>query len=363
MKIFITSIGSFGFGPSLVKLLRKTVPDIEIYGMDISMNSAAIYMVDHSVIGPKYGPKAIQFIVDKCREEKIDLVLPLSADNEMLPLLKLEEDTKVFSKMGTKIIGQGVSIDTYENCVYKDRTYAFLKDKAITYPKYFTPKNIYEFENAVRDLGYPKKKVLIKPITGAGNRGLRILDSTFDIFDSVVNQKPDSSVTDLDIYLDILKRGKEFPDILIMEYLPGREFTVYCLCEHGKPLYIIPLERKVTTAGMSLIAQVDMNPTVIEYCKQIIKEMNLHGVVDLQMKFNEEGKPSLYEINPRYSASIIVSYAAGVNLALFGILQTLGKEIPRVDVKDGLKMIRYADEIFIDEKEVFRIDRKKPTIR
>jgi carbamoyl-phosphate synthase large subunit len=331
--------------------------------MDVTSENAAMQMVDHQVIAPPYGPEELEFIYELCKKERIDVLLPLNADNECLPLLEWEEKEGAFSKIGTKLVGVGFPVDSYRKCVFKDETYKFLKANGLNHPEFFTPKSIEEFEKAVEKLGYPEKNVLIKPITGAGNRGLRILDSSFDLFGSVTTQKPDSSTTNLEAYTQVLRMGETFPNILVMEYLPGKEYTVYCLCDKGEPLYIIPLERVKTTAGMSLVAEVDLNAEVIAYCKQIIQALKLHGNVDLQMKYSEEGKPVLYEVNPRYSASIILSYAAGVNLAYFGILQALGQEIPKVDVKDKVRMIRYADEVFVDGSEVFRVGREHPPQR
>jgi carbamoylphosphate synthase large subunit len=353
MKILITSIGSLGLGPSLVKNLRKSIKGIEIYGTDITEESAAMHLVDHSIIVPLYGKEEITMLYNICKDEKIDLIISLNADQELLPLTEWNEKEKIFDKINTKIVGMPSAV--LKKCVFKNLTYDWLKNNNLNYAQYFTPKNIEEFKRAIFSLGYPKKKVVVKPIVGAGNRGFRILDSKYNLLKSITEEKPDSSTTNLVEYARILEKSYKFPEIVVMEYLEGKEYTVYCLANQGNPIYIIPLTRIKTTAGMSLIAQVDLNEQVIDYAKKIIKAFKLHSNCDLQIKFNENNLPALYEINPRYSASIILPYAAGVDLAYFGVLQALGNDVPKIKVKDRIKMIRYCEEIFINNGKLFRV--------
>jgi carbamoyl-phosphate synthase large subunit len=354
INILITSIGSPGFGPSLVKILRRSIKGIKIYGMDISNESAVMHMVDYPIIAPPYGEKQIRFIYDISKRRKIDIILALNATEELLPLTEWNEEQGIFDKIGTKIVGMPSRV--LRKRIFKNLTYEYLKKNHLNYPHYFTPKNLTEFRKAATTLGYPNNKIVVKPINGAGNRGFWILNDKFDLFSVTVGNKADSlSVMTLKQYEDILRTGDKFPEIVLMEYMSGEEYTVYCLADNGKPLYIIPLLRLKPVAGMSLIAQVNLNKVVIEYSKKIICAFDLHANIDLQMKFNRKGKPILYEINPRYSASIILPYAAGVDLAYFGILQVLGKRVPKVHIKDKVKMIRYFNEIFIRNKERFYV--------
>ena len=350
MKILITSIGSFGSGPSLIKVLRRAMAGIEIVGADITDRSAAMHMVDHPVIVPPYGEEEIRFLHAFCREQGVEILLPMDAHHELARILEWEYREAAFSEIGTTVVGTGLPLDALKRCIYKDRTYELLRQRGLRAPAFHRPRDSEGVRAAARELGYPDRRVLVKPVVSAGNRGMRILDAGHDRFASMMQEKPGSAVMDLPAYLAILGSGPSFPDVLVMEYLPGKDYSVYCLCDRGEPLYVIPQERIHPAPGMSVIARVDLNPAVVSYATDVVRAFGLHGNVNLQMKCRAGGEPVIYEINPRYAGTIVLSCAAGANLAYFGILQATGKQVPRVTVRDRITMIRYADEIFIDEE-------------
>jgi carbamoyl-phosphate synthase large subunit len=65
-----------------------------------------------------------------------------------------------------------------------------------------------------------------------------------------------------------------------------------------------------------------------------------------EMKLNERGQPLIYDINPRGGASVALCAAAGVNIPYYAVKMAIGETVPRVDIKDRVKMIRFYDEYY-----------------
>ena len=54
-----------------------------------------------------------------------------------------------------------------------------------------------------------------------------------------------------------------------------------------------------------------------------------------------------FDFNPRIAASVAFCSAAGANLIYFALKMALGEEVPKVEVKDGVMMLRYFKELYV----------------
>ena len=227
----------------------------------------------------------------------------------------------------------------------------FLFLKGAPVPKYKIVSAWEEFREAVRFLGFLEKPVCFKPPISNGGRGFRIIDDTVDASDILLNQKPNSTYIHYDEVDHILADVEPFPILVVMEYLPGPEYSVDMLCDHGEPLYTIPRLRQTIKEGITTVGVTENNKEIINYCEQIARCLNLHGNVGIQVKANEDGEYRILEVNPRLQGSVALSVASGVNLPYLGVKLALGEEMPRdLKVKWGMKMYRHYEEVFIEEE-------------
>ena len=88
--------------------------------------------------------------------------------------------------------------------------------------------------------------------------------------------------------------------------------------------------------------------SIITYCSEIIKELQLHGNIGIQVKRSSGGRFLIIEINPRVQGTIVAGLGAGVNLPLLAIKQELNLPISEeeLQVKWGTKFSRYWSEVF-----------------
>ncbi|MDD3437692.1 MAG: ATP-grasp domain-containing protein, partial [Candidatus Gastranaerophilales bacterium] len=159
----------------------------------------------------------------------------------------------------------------------KLQTYNFLKDAVLT-PKVYSIKD---------DMQFP---VFLKPEVGQGSKGcLKV-----------------SSKSELEKYFK--------PSMMILEYLPGREYTVDCFTDHkGRLLYVFGRERSRVLNGISVNSKAVNLPKINNIAEKINSMLKLQGVWFFQLKENKNGELCLLEIAPRVAGTMGLSRAYGVN--------------------------------------------------
>ena len=276
-----------------------------------------------------------------CREKNIQIVMPL-VTKELLPL---SNHVKEFELAGIKILlSSTASLEIANN---KSRLYEFLQWRGIAVPAFRVIETVDQLKDAAEELGFPEKQICFKPSVSNGSRGFRIITEQINELDLLFNHKPGSTYIRLNDAIRILSSGT-FPELLISEYLPGDEYSVDCLCNHGEPVLLVPRVRKRTINGITVEGEFIKEETIIYYCKQIIKELQLHGNIGIQVKKSEAGQFLILEINPRVQGTISAAWGAGVNLPVLAVKQEMRLPVTpdELQVKWGTKFSRYWEEVF-----------------
>lgn len=340
INILITGGGAPG-AAGIIRCLRQ-IPQVHITAVDANASSAGRFLADDFEVVPKAtDPAFIDIVLDLCRKKNIHVVLPL-VTKELLPLSK---NKTAFELAGSKLLVS--SYESLEIANDKSRLYQFLEWRGIALPDFRIVETVDQFEQSVKELGYPEKVVCFKPSLSNGSRGFRIIDESADEHDLLFNEKPNAAHLEFKDALRILA-SKPFPELLISEYLPGDEYSVDCLAMQGETIIALPRKRTRIINGISVAGEFVNDPVIIEYCKRIISELKLHGNIGVQVKQSAKGKFLLLEINPRVQGTISAAVGAGINLPLLAVKQELGMEIKpgELEVKWGTHFIRHWSEIF-----------------
>jgi carbamoyl-phosphate synthase large subunit len=171
---------------------------------------------------------------------------------------------------------------------------------------------------------------VMKPLVQSGSRGMRIVRNRehYPFVNDILFKKPSECINiTFEQFEDI---ARDF-DMLVMEYLPGKEYTVDCLCHEGNLLAMVPRRRDKMIGGISGVAEVvkDENfEEMLRVCIRIIKKLKLSYAVGFQFKCNEEGRPRLIECNPRLQGSTCLTVAAGLNIPKLAVQLALGEIEP-----------------------------------
>ncbi|MEO7393630.1 MAG: ATP-grasp domain-containing protein [Chitinophagaceae bacterium] len=283
----------------------------------------------------------VDAIISLCRKKNIQVILPL-VTKELIPLsLRINE----LEMAGVKLlISPASSLEIANN---KSSLYEFLQWRGIAVPSFRVVETIEQFKIAVEELGYPEKQICFKPSVSNGSRGFRIVTEQINELDLLLNYKPNSTYLRFNDAIRILSSGA-FPQLLVSEYLPGDEYSVDCLANHGDEVLVVPRLRKKMINGISVEGEFIKEESIINYCILIIKELKLHGNIGIQVKKSEAGQFLILEINPRVQGTIAAALGAGVNLPVLAIKKELGLPITPEEllVKWGTKFSRYWNEVF-----------------
>ena len=261
ITVLIANCGSIAAAPALVWSLRR-FPDLKvrIIGVDLNPENPGRYLVDKFYEAPPAKlPSFVTFLEDVCRNEQVDIVLATSVDGV---LLSLKRDIDRFTTLGTLI--PGTSYDKLVIADDKGQMLRHLDDSNLPCAKFRTPSSLEEFDVGLKELGYPREKVIVKPRTSSGNRGFRILDDECSFtYDDITKKLGTANSISARRYRQAIKTTQAFPEIVMMEYLPGQDYSVYCLADKGNANVVIPVKRLKPGEGVSYISEVDMDLSLI----------------------------------------------------------------------------------------------------
>jgi len=178
------------------------------------------------------------------------------------------------------------------------------------------------FETNPSLLRYP---LFLKPEIGEASRGTFIAQS----------------LDDLNFYT---KKNKE---LLIIEYLPGREFTIDCFTDRNRILKFSGARiRTRIVNGISVDTEPYSNYQLNEIAQTINSFLSFRGPWFFQVKENSDGEFVLLEIGPRIAGSMALYRNLGVNFILLAIYDFLGHDIRIIKNDYDIKMDRALTERF-----------------
>lgn len=326
MRIMITGAG----GPAalcIIKSLKRMKEQSgnerkynEIVATDTDSLASGLYLADKGLIAPYVSDKEfIKKMLELARKEKVSVIIPTVQEE----LIHFADNLKLFEKEGiVVIVSNSKSLKISNN---KLDTYAFFKGEP------FCPE-IYERSNV-------KFPAVIKPFDSRGARGFYKVDNE----------------DELRIFLAKNDRTFGKDNSLIMEYLPGTEYSNYGFSDlEGNVLVVVPVKR-IQANGTSLRAQIVDNPKVEEIAKRIAKKLNLQGAWNIQLM--EAGESiKLVEVNPRFAGTGILPDHAGVHLPHLAIKLFSGEKIEPNELKynTGIFMTRFQEENFLGPEELIK---------
>ncbi|MBI5373677.1 MAG: ATP-grasp domain-containing protein [Sphingobacteriales bacterium] len=340
IHILMTGGGAPG-AAGILKCLGKE-SSFHVLAADANENAVGRYLASDFVRIPRADdPAFASTVLRLCREKNIQVVLPLVTKE--LPVFAGHLDE--FEKAGTRVlVSSAASLEIANN---KSRLYEFLQWRGIPVPEFRVVETVDQFRSAIEELGYPGKEVCFKPSVSNGSRGFRILSEQINEPDLLFNYKPSSTYTRAADAIRILSSAP-FPELLVSEYLPGPEYSVDCLCDRGEASLLVPRLRRKMINGISVEGEFVQEESIMDYCRQVIKALQLNGNIGIQVKESGAGGFLILEINPRVQGTISAALGAGVNLPALAVKQALGLPIlpGETAVKWGVRFSRYWEEVF-----------------
>jgi hypothetical protein len=146
---------------------------------------------------------------------------------------------------------------------------------------------------------------------------------------------------------------------LIMEYLPGEEYTIDCFSDRERGLLFVGGRvRSRIRNGIAVQSHTVDNPLFWSLARAISSKLEFHGAWFFQLKTDSQGVLKLLEVAPRIAGTMALNRVLGVNFPLLSLYEQ--ERIPirilrnRVDVEiDRALVNRYRhtlsyDEVYVD---------------
>jgi carbamoyl-phosphate synthase large subunit len=91
--------------------------------------------------------------------------------------------------------------------------------------------------------------------------------------------------------------------------------------------------------------------------RDVVERSGLQGPANVQGMLRDDGSFSIFEMNPRFSGTLALTTAAGINFATLLVDMVEGTPIPDLIGKHeaDLTMMRYWSEVFEDASGLIRI--------
>lgn len=343
VTVLLTCCGGV-ISPSQIDSLRNN-PDsraVRVVGTDMTIPCSGQYLTDKFYhVPPGNAPGYVDRLKEICSKESVDVVFPASHEEG----ITLAKNRRVFEEMGTKI---AISrLEVLELAFDKKRAYQRLKDMGLPCPDFRAVKNLEEFEDAAAELGIDRRKLVMKPVLSRGGRGTKIL-SRESPGQCLISEKPgylDANYGEIVRTLGELDE-RDFPEIILMQYLPGMIYSVDFLAKDGRALIVVPKMRVMGTPSQTIIGMVKRDALVEETTARISEAFGFDYTINIEMGCDEAGTPLPFDLNPRVAASVAFCTAAGANLIYFALKLAMGEPVPHVEVKDRVWMFRYFKEIY-----------------
>ena len=345
VTVMMSASGS-QFAPGIIKCFKDNGErEIKVVGGDMSTDPTNKYLVDKFYRVPAVkDPAYADVLLDICKKEKVDIFFPqMSAE---LPVLL--ENISRFDDAGIKVsITRNDSLYIANN---KLRLFEFMRENNIPVSNFAVISSLDDFDKAIREVGYPEKPVCVKLTESSGARGVRVIDDSKSRYHIFAHEKPDSFYISYEDMKKTLEDADEFPELMVMEYLPGDEYDVDLIADNGKVLYMAGRRNPVMVMSITQESVLEKNEEAYRIAEQVVEKLGLDGVIGIDYKFAEDGSCRLLEINPRIDATVSIFAAGGLNLPYLQVKHLLGEELPEVEVRYGTRLKRRYMETFTNQR-------------
>lgn len=223
---------------------------------------------------------------DLINEHEIDFIIP-AHDSVVLKLSQNQQQIRAIVVTSNQL--------TCEIARSKKKTYEFFKTQSFVPKMYDTVEDVDKFP------------VFLKPDVGQGSKGVALARDK----------------RELEFY-----KNSQF-DLLILEYLPGKEYTIDCFTNsNGELKYTGRRERKRIKSGISVNSStLQMDEQTKQIAHEINKQLQFRGAWFFQIKEDVNGDYKLLEVAPRIAGTMALYRNKGVNFPLLSLYDRMDFDI------------------------------------
>ncbi len=345
--ILLTGVGAPGVQGTLYSLREIGGT---IIGTDADESAVGQYLCDefHTLPLSSETDSYLTALTKLCEARQVDAIVPQNTAELQI----LANHKQLFSKLGTHVlVSNPLSIEQANN---KYHLLQVANSLEVPTGEFTVCEDIDSLRTQVEQRRSKGLLTVVKPPCGNGSRGVRVIIDAHDRdrCNDFYHKKPSSLFCTLDELHAII--GDEFPELLVMDYLEGEEYTVDILRTDSR-FIAIPRKREVMRCGITFRASLERDKQIIEACRQLSDAIDLEYCFGFQFKRNREGIPILLECNPRIQGTMVMSAMAGANIIAEAVRALLGEPQHSMQVDWNTRLIRYWGAVGVNESGVAKI--------
>jgi len=310
MNVLVTGCGG-DIGQSIGKILKKHHLVNNIIGCDISDKNPSKFIYDKFItVNRCTNIDYLSDIQNIITDFNIDLIIPLS-EAEIRYITSKDIDSKIFdcpvimANRKVRIIG-----------LDKLKTIDLLINNGLPYPN----------TTILKDKKPDSFPFIVKSRTGAGSKSI-------------------FTAKDL---IDFEYFKAKYPNYLAQEIIPSEEgeFTCGVFRSKNRETRTIIFKRELT-GGYSGYGELYSSDSISNFLEKIADLVDLRGSINVQFRLRDN-IPYIFEINPRFSSTVLFRHKLGFEDLIWSIEDFLGNKISDYNIKsNNAKFYKGFDE-YID---------------
>lgn len=301
MNILITAAGRRSY---LINYFKEALKE---NGLVIAANSVghvpAFSVADKSVVTPmSYDENYIPFLVEYCKENKIDAILSLYD----VDVAVLARNKKEFDKIGTKLIVS--NSEFVKVCNDKWLTFLFLSEKGFKTPKTYLTLN--DAENAIQ-AGIIDFPLIVKPRFGNGSIALNTAYDIHKLRELFLMTQEEVRRS----WLQYESAGIE-EVVIVQECLQGQEYGIDIMNDLSGKFRSVSIKMKIGMRSGETDSAITVDNSRIK--NEVVRLGKITGhIANLDCDGFLVGRDFyILEMNARFGGGYPFSHMAGVNLPL-----------------------------------------------
>ncbi len=315
--VVVTTAGS---APTPGTILHLREQGFRVVATDVDPAAPGLYLADRGYLVPPGDSEAfLPRMRTLCADEGAVAVIPL-VDEELVRVGELAKD-------GVEVLLP--RLDFVTTCLDKYVLMRELEDAGIGVPRTWLAS---EWPSGAADSA--PGGLIVKPRCGRGSRGVVVIDSVRDMA-RVVSEG-----------------GYAADELIVQELVGGPEYTVSVVVWRDGGVQAVVPKEVVLKQGVTRYAVTRRHREVDRVCRAVQSALRADGPFNVQLCLDADGRPRIFEINPRFSSTASLTAAAGID-EITGLLRQAVADGPRLedDWREGVAMVRRWTDEFVSEAE------------
>lgn len=319
----------------LIGMLRAgSAPEgvtLHVTGSHTARSTPFLQACDDTFPEPEHlvGEEWVEFALRTCRERNIDVFVP-------------GRERAAVDDAAERFAAEGVALMVSPAAAVRtlgDKAAAYESALVLGLPVARTEvvTDAPGFRRAYDALRAEGLRVCLKPAVDHGAKGFRILDDTVGGYDDLL-ALPGPRIHPDDVEQRIVAQGTIAP-MLVTEYLGGDEISVDVLADNGDVLAAIPRSKGGPQWTRQLVDDVE----ALDITAAVNKGYGLRYLNNVQIRYGDDDRPRLLEVNTRAASGLFQSAASGLNLPHLALRLLLDGSVEVPTPRFGATVISYNE--------------------